>query len=50
MTTNKNSLKLPKLEMIRKKILNDEILLWPYFFGSFLAAFVIFQLIFYFGG
>ena len=49
MTTNVKRLRLPRLEMIRKKILNDEILLWPYCLGSFLAAYVIFQLIFYFG-
>ena len=42
--------KLPRLEVIRKKILNDEILLWPFFLGSFIAAYVILQLMFYFGG
>jgi hypothetical protein len=50
MTTNKNCLKPTRLEMIRRKILNDEILLWPYFLGSFLIAYVALQLIFYYGG
>jgi hypothetical protein len=39
-----------RLEMIRRKILNDEILLWPYFLGSFLIAYIALQLISYFGG